>query len=94
MNSAVTLTAASSAASNTAVSTTIDANTGANELTPMLLVDGVSIVSASANGSSGTADATATTYYVAASSAISAGTENIQTAGVTAVSTDRTGWFS
>jgi len=62
-------------------------------LAPLLLVDGVSIVSASANGSSGTADATATTYYVAAAGDISAGTENIQTAGVTAIATDRTGWL-
>jgi hypothetical protein len=58
-----------------------------------LLVDGVSIVGAASNGSSGTADATATTYYVAASGAISAGTENIQTAGVTAVTTTRTSWL-
>ena len=59
----------------------------------MLLVDGVSIVSATSNGSSGTTDATATTYYVAASNDISAGTENIATAAVTAVTTDRTAWL-
>jgi len=92
MNSAVTLTFAGNT-SNTAISSTITGAQGANELSHLLLVDGVSIVSASANGSSGTADATATTYYVAASNAISAGTENIQTAGVTAITTDRTGWL-
>ena len=95
MNSAVTLTAAdvSGSVSNTAISTTITGAAGVNELSHMLLVDGVSIVSATSNGSSGTADATATTYYVAAAGDISAGTENIQTAGVTAIATDRTGWL-
>jgi hypothetical protein len=90
MNSAVTLTAASTTVSNVGITV---GERGTNELSPYLLVDGVSIVSATANGSSGTADTTATTYYVAASGDISAGTENIQTAGVTAITTDRTGWL-
>ena len=92
MNSAVTLTFAGNV-SNTAISSTITGAPGANELTHMLLVDGVSIVTSTVNGSSGTTDATATTYYVAESDDISAGSENVQTDGVDGVTTDRTGWL-
>ena len=90
MYSALTLTAASQSASNTAITVGTMAS---GELSEYLLVDGVNIVSATSNGSSGTSDITATTYYVAGSGDISEGTENIQTAGVTAISTDRTGWL-
>ncbi|MDA7693796.1 hypothetical protein N8817_03310 [Flavobacteriaceae bacterium] len=92
LNTAVTLTFAGNV-SNTAISSTITGVAATNELSHMLLVDGVSIVTATSNGSSGTTDATATTYYVADDTDISAGTENIATAAVTAVSTDRTGWL-
>ena len=90
MYSALTLTAASQSASNTAITVGTMAS---GELSEYLLVNGVNIVSATSNGSSGTSDITATTYYVAGSGDITAGTENIQTAGVTAITTDRTGWL-
>jgi len=48
-------------------------------------------VSASSNVSSGTTDATATTYYVAGAFAV--GTEAVSTDAVTAITTDRTGWL-
>ena len=89
MNSSVTMTAATAGVSNTAISTTTGANEG--QLFGVALVDGVNIVSASSNVSSGTTDATATTYYVAAAAA--AGTKSVSTAGVTAITTDRTGWL-
>ena len=76
--------------SNTAITMGTAANTG-DLLIPYLLQDGISIVSASTNVSSGTTDATATTYYVATAAA--GGTEAVSTAAVTAVTTDRTGWI-
>jgi hypothetical protein len=90
-NSSVTITAASVANSNTAISTTRAGGAGANDLTPMLLADGVDIVSAANNTSTGSSDNTATTYYVA--SAASAGTKSVTVALVTAITTDRTGWL-
>jgi len=60
-------------------------------LTSYKLVDGVSIASAANNTSTGLGDTTATTYYVAA--AANAGVTNVSTAGITAISTDRTGWL-
>ena len=77
-------------ASNTAISMKNVANTG-DTLAPFLLVDGISIVGAAANTSSGTSDQTATTYFVAAGAA--AGTQSISVAGVTAIATDRSGWL-
>ena len=91
MASAVTMTTVG--ASNTAINftgATSQANTGADFI-PFLLVDGVDIPSASLDLSSGTTDATAPSYYVASGFAV--GTENVQTAGVDAVTTDRTGWL-
>ena len=69
----------------------VKAITGADNSVLTELVDGVSIVSATANVSSGTSDATATTYYVSGASAV--GTENVQTTGVTASTTNRLGWL-
>ena len=91
MADAVTMTTVG--ASNTAIDmtgATSLANTGADFI-PFLLVDGVDIPSSSSDLSSGTTDATAPSYYVATGFAV--GTENVQTAGVTAVTTDRTGWL-
>jgi len=90
-NSAVTLTAASTANSNTAITVGTTTNTGTVATVPYLLVDGVSIVSASENTSTSATDDTATTYYVASGPA--AGTKNVTTDGVTAVTTDRTSWL-
>jgi hypothetical protein len=95
MAAAVTLTAANKANSNTAI-TVGTGGIGTNQvdpesLTAYLLVDGVSIASATSNVSSGTGDKTATTYFVAAAAA--GGTKSIKTAGVTGVTTDRTEWL-
>ena len=94
MNSNVSMVFAGNV-SNTAISGTLTnaVGSGPMDLLAALLVDGVGITSAASNGSSGTTDATATTYYVAAAADISAGTENVSVAGVTAITTDRTGWL-
>jgi len=96
MSANVTMTAGQGGAtvadsvSNTAITMPTGANAG-YLLIPNLLQDGVSIVSASTNVSSGTTDTTATTYYVAGAAA--GGTESVSTAAVTAITTDRTGWI-
>jgi hypothetical protein len=91
MAAAVTLTSSANGTSNTAVSVTTGDPSVGGGLTAQLLVDGISIASAATNVSSGTADPTATTYYVAAAAA--GGTKSIKTAGVTGVTTDRTEWL-
>ena len=93
MNAAVTLTA-QGAISNTAILMPGNAASHTNlgsKLIPQLLVDGVSIASAASDPSSGTTDSTAPSFYVASGAAV--GTSNVQTAGVTVISTDRTGWL-
>ena len=89
-NAAISLTAASAANSNTAIVMGATYNGGETQ-DAFLLVNGSNIITAADNIGSGTADTTATTYYVAAGA--NAGTENIQTAGVTVIATDRTGWL-
>ena len=90
MPGAVSLTAASAANSNTAITVGTAKNQG-ELFNAYRLVDGVSIASATSNVSSGTTDTTATTYYVAGAAA--GGTEAVSTPAVTAVTTDRTGWI-
>jgi hypothetical protein len=95
MAAAVSITVQNKTDSNTAIQVATDgvgtAQVDARGLENYALVDGVSIVSAASNVSSGTGDATATTYYVAGAAA--GGTEAVSTAAVTAVTTDRTGWL-
>ena len=90
MSSNVTMTAASAANSNTAIQTN-NAALNEGQLVGIRLQNGVNIVTASSNVSSGTTDATATTYYVA--DAFAVGTEAVSTSAITAITTDRTGWL-